>query len=156
MQVEVLDAIDKELPSALATYEQEVREMLCSGWSPDRVSRFLKKSSSIDIPIDNITDYLETIPQEDIVDFSALQRRYKNLNIQVDAMGELARVLSLVSDRLATAINVEDKNQIRIGYVDTATQLYWKMLIEFAELQQSLGELPSVKHNPPVPVTNLP
>jgi len=156
MQVEILDAIDKELPSELSIYEQEIRDMLCSGWTPARVVSFIKKASSIDISIDAVVNYLETIPKKDIVDFSALQRRYKNLDIQVDAMGELARVLKLVSDRLASAVNVEDRTKTRIGYVDTATQLYWKMLVEFAELQQSLGELPSVKHSPPVPVTNLP
>jgi len=154
MQVEVLDA---PTHTTLAPYEQEIREMLCSGWTPARVTRFLKQVRTVDIAIDDVADYLTQIPKEDIVDFSALQRRYQNLDIQVDAMGELARLLRLVSDRLASAVNVEDMTGTRISYIDTATQLYWRMLVEFAELQQSLGDLPSIKHgNSPVPHTNLP
>jgi len=154
MQVEVLDA---PAHTTLAPYEQEIREMLCSGWTPARVVRFIKQARTVDIAIDDVSDYLIQIPKEDIVDFSALQRRYKNLDLQVDAMGELARVLRLVSDRLASAVHVEDMTKTRLAYVDTATQLYWRMLVEFAELQQSLGDLPSIKHgSPPVPHANIP
>ena len=96
------------------------------------------------------------IPKENIIDFTALQKRYKKLDIQVDAIGELSRLLRLVSDRLGAALSIEDKTQTRLSYVDTATQLYWKMLLEFAELQQSLGDLPSVKHGPPVPQLAIP
>lgn len=154
MEVEILDAIDTDeeaLPSGLALHELDIREMLCSGWSPTRVHRFLKAVRSVDVPVRDISDYLGSIPKDEILDFTTLQQRYKQIDIQVDAMGEMARLLRLTSDRLGAALMVEESSGTRLAYVDTVTASYWKMLGEFIGIQQSVGELPSTKSgNPPV------
>jgi len=152
MEIEVLDAIDtKALPSVLAQHELEIREMLCSGWTPIRVHRFLKAVRSVEVPLQDISDYLGSIPKAELLDFTALQKRYNQINIQVDAMGELARLLRLTSDRLGAALMIEEASGTRLAYVDTVTASYWKMLSEYVEIQQSIGELPSTKgSNPPV------
>jgi len=147
MKVEILDAENNALvplavPESIAPYEQEVRELLCSCWSPPRIFSFMRETKNVIIPVADIYTYLDSIPADDILEMSILQAKYNNLSIKVDALGEMERLLRLSSDRMGAVINIEKSRLERIPYLDTAIAAYWKMLREFVAIQQSIGALP--------------
>jgi hypothetical protein len=127
---------------ALAPYATEVHDMLCSGWSPQRVCAHLISRRHAQVPIQDIILFKDTIPQSEFLPVSELAKRFKELDIEVDAVGEMGRLLRLAADRLGVAMSLETSTGQRIPYVDVASRNYWTMLREYVETRQGLGELP--------------
>ena len=124
-------------------HQQELHDLLCSGWSAARVCSHMKTVKKVDIPLGEIIAFQNSIPQEEMLPVSDLSKRFLQLDLQIDAVGEMARLLRLSGDRLGVALTLEQASNQRIPYVDIATRNYWQMLREYVETRQTLGELPA-------------
>jgi len=79
---------------------QLVFEMLCSNFSPTRISKLLKKNHNLDIPAKDITDYYASIDPNQILPPGKMRDVLNNLDVQIDVMGELATQIRWLKDRL--------------------------------------------------------
>lgn len=132
------------IPASIEAYEIQIRNMLCSRWSPERVVSQMQTSYGVSVPVQDVVEFLESIPEEYMLPVAkeTLQERFKRLDLEIDATGEMARVLRMASERLGVALKLEDTVGERQPYVDTAMGNYWKMLREYVATRQTLGELP--------------
>ena len=150
MQAEILDQDNTLLlaPGAFSEYQYAIRAMLCSGWSAARVAEHLQETKGVQVPVAQIEAYLSTIPEKEKLENSVLQERYKALDVKIDALGEMARLLRLSSDRLGASLSIEVMTKERIGYTDVAIANYWRMLGEYIEVKQGMGLLPTATKVP--------
>jgi len=136
-------------------YEQEIRAMISSGWTVENICRHLNRTRNAEIALEDVQSIKDAMPASLILPTAALQEKFGGLDVIADPLGEMARLLRIQSDRLAVALNLEHVKGSRVPYVDSAVKSYWKLLLEFVELQQSLGieNSPSAKEtSPPVPL----
>lgn len=143
--------------------KQDVFNMLCSGWSPARISKHLLKTGA-GLSVKEINAFLNQIPITWILPVSHLRKALQDLDVKVDAVGQMERLLRTTEDRLSTALLLEDIAPSQDGggtggkgagagrgitiEATRMTQMYWQMLREFVQLQQSIGDMPSE----PVPI----
>lgn len=127
--------------------KQEVFDMLCSGWSPARVSRHLFKTKGIKLTPSAVRTFLTEIPPALVLPPSLIKTKLLQLDITIDAVGELGRLLRVQEERLSAALLVEEFGGGEKGSITLeATRLlkeYWKSLTEYVTLLQSVGELPA-------------
>ena len=123
-------------------YKAELYSMLCSGISPRRASRLLYQRYGVNIPATAVQDFLQEIPLTNILPLSHLRQRLLALDVEVDTVGEMKRTLHLASERLDSALLLEEVTGKPSTITDRVLKEYWKMLLEFLEIQQGLGELP--------------
>ena len=126
----------------LEPYQLEVHDMLCSGWSPARVYRHLEIVRRVKVPLQDLNDFLISIPPSEILPKTQLQKEFDGADIEVDAIGEMARLLRLQAERLGVGLLLEQREGERLPYVDVASQVYWKMLKDYIDAKQAAGELP--------------
>lgn len=132
------------IPASVQPYETPIHNMLCSGWSPERIAYHLQTAFEASVPVEDIRDYRGTIPESELLPVppASLQERFHRLDLEIDATGEMARVLRMAAERLGVAVSLEDTMGDRLPYVDTAMANYWRMLREYVTTRQTLGELP--------------
>jgi len=127
--------------------KQEVFDMLCSGWSPARVSRHLFKTKGVKLTPAAVRTFLDEIPPAFVLPLSLIKTKLLQLDIVVDAVGELNRLLMIQEGRVSAALLVEEVSPGGEKSITLeATRLlkeYWKSLMEFVALLQSIGELPA-------------
>jgi hypothetical protein len=142
----------KSFPLAAATdipvlasseHLQDIFEMLLCGWSPSRISKHLLKLYGETIAPAAIMQYLNDIPPALLLPSSYLRRRINQIDMQIDATGEMAKLLKLASDRLDEATSCEDITGIHTPTVDRLMLQYWDMLCKYVLMMQSLGDMPS-------------
>jgi len=139
--------------------KQEVFDKLCSGWTAAKISRDLLRSRGIALRPYAIKQFFDNIPASYILPPTHIRQKLMQLDIQVDAVGEMQRLLRITEERLATALLVEDlapdsnstasidgsKSKSPKGITVEGTRMttiYWQMLKDFVEIQQELGDLP--------------
>lgn len=132
---------------------EEVFNSLCSGVSPHRISAMLYQSRGIVIPPVDIRAYYDAIPEEYLLPASYLKKRLLQLDIKIDAIGEMQRLLAMADQRLGAALLAEELQATRDPQVDKMINDLWRKLVEFVEIQQSLGTLP--KEAIPVDVRHM-
>jgi len=137
-----------QIGELLAPYRLEVHDMLCSGWSPARVYRHLEVVRHVKVPLHEIINYLATIPEAELLPKTVLQQQFQGADIEVDALGEMARLLRLQSERLGTALFLEQRTGERIPYVEIASKIYWQMLQDYVAMKQVVGEIPTTPSLP--------
>ena len=130
------------------TLKQEVFDMLCSNWSPARVSRHLFRTKGVKLTPSAIRTFLDEIPPAFVLPPSFIKTKLLQLDVIVDSVGELGRMLKVQEERVSAALLLEDitpggakGNSITIE----ATRLiekYEKSLHAYTTLMQSIGELP--------------
>lgn len=121
----------------------EIFTQLTSGWSPHRISRMLAQKGIQVTPLD-INEYMHEIPPAYFLPTSYIRKRLLKLDIQIDALGELARLLRIQEERVGVVLLVEEQNPQQLTtQTSRMVKDYFKMLIQFAELQQKVGELPT-------------
>ena len=146
-------------------YRHEIFSWLVSGVSPARLSRILESQYGIVIHERVLTTYRDALPEDCFIPAGYLQRKLKQIDAQVDPVGEMARLLLLARMRLDTTLELEqsymrDSDRMALGpLVERQMETYWNMLGQFTKLRQSLGEMPSkpaqleakveVEHNVP-------
>jgi hypothetical protein len=131
-----------QIGELLAPYRLEVHDMLCSGWSPARVYRHLEVVRHVKVPLQEIIQFLATIPETELLPKTVLQQHFQDADIEVDALGEMARLLRLQSERLGTALLLETAVGERVPYVELASKVYWTMLQEYVAMKQAVGDFP--------------
>lgn len=134
-------------------YGLEIRAMLSSGWESERVCRHLNMTRNAELTVEDVEAIRKDMPEEMFLTPAQLQERVGDFI--ADPLGEMARILKVQSDRLVVALAIEDVKGSRVPYVDAAVKNYWRLLKEYTEILQSLGELPvaSAKQEaPPVPL----
>jgi hypothetical protein len=124
-------------------YQQEIYECLTSGWTPARVSHYIERTYGTQITTADIKAYRETIPKALIIPPSYIRAKLLELDIQVDAIGDMARVLKIMEDRVGTALLQESISGSPLETTNHMIAAYWRMLEEYIVFRQRLGELPS-------------
>jgi len=123
---------------------QDIFDMICSGWSPARISRHLYKTQELTIPTRDIKEFLEEIPTVYFLPTPRLRERLLKLDVRIDALGDLARLIRIGEERLSAALLTEEQNpQAMTSKVSQLMREQYKMLLQFAKLQQEVGELPT-------------
>jgi hypothetical protein len=130
--------------------------MLSSGWSASRVHQHIKLVYRVMVPLVDIKAYRELIPSEAMLPPVPLKEQFQDIDIEIDAVGEMGRLLRLSAERLQDALLVEELTEERVPYLDTAVKVYWKMLREYVETKQTLGVLPIAEKAVEVSVTAPP
>jgi hypothetical protein len=124
-------------------YEQEIYECLTSGWTPARVSHYIERTYGTQITKEAIREYRNSIPKNLIIPPSYIRSKLLELDIQVDAIGDMARVLKIMEDRVGTALLSESIAGAPMETTNHIISAYWRMLEEYIVFRQRLGELPS-------------
>ena len=122
----------------------EVYSLICSNVSPARCCTLIMQRHGVSIPFLDILRYKSSITDDEILSVSGLAMRTKNIDLEVDAMGEMARALRVASDRLDTAMLAEELSKDALTVqVESSLLTYWTMLGQYVKLRQSMGEIPS-------------
>lgn len=122
-------------------YRQEIFNKLVSGWTPARVASILSAYYGMDITEKSITEYREKIPDEVAIRVPYLHKLLHLIDIEVDPMGEMQRVLKLAANMLDDALELreEAKEESPAGkrkltdQITKAAKVYWKFLGEYVE-----------------------
>ena len=132
--------------ASIQPYRQEIFNKLVSGWTPGRVASILSVYYGMDITEKSVTEYREKIPDEVAIRVPYLHKLLHLIDIEIDPMGEMQRVLKLAAMRLDAMLEREEeaKNQTenpptpaqlrKFGdAIDKAAKTYWKLLGEYVE-----------------------
>lgn len=136
-----------ELLSKDLELKQDIFNMLCSNWSPSRISKHLFRAKGIKLTPTAINTFLKEIPPAFVLPPSFIKKKLLLLDITIDSIDELGRLLKIQEERVAAALLLEDLSPGGSGKGITieATRLikeYEKSLLAYTELMQSLGEIP--------------
>ena len=123
-------------------HKQEIFDLLLSGWSPAKISKSLYKQYGEVVPPHDIKGFLDELPPALLLPPSYLRTKLKQIDLTIDAVGELGRVLRLQSERLDTALVLEDVAGRPFPLTDRLSRIYWRMLLDYVDKLQSLGDLP--------------
>lgn len=85
-------------------HKQEAFNKLLSGWSPSSVSLSLRKKYGEYISIEDLAAYRKQIPDDLPLKVSELAERLKRIDVEVDALLVMQRVLVLYQQRLDEAL----------------------------------------------------
>jgi hypothetical protein len=121
----------------------ETIDMLRSGWSPGRITRHLHQVHGIEVPLRDIIELRDTLPPAALLPPGHLQKRYLMVDLAVDALGELGRLIKLQEERLNTALKEESESKQHFDYTDEVAKQYEKQLVRYLQLQMDLGLLPT-------------
>jgi len=132
--------------ASIHPYRQEIFNKLVSGWTPARVASILSAYYGAEITEKSVTEYREKIPDEVAIRVPYLHKLLHLIDIEIDPMGEMQRVLKLAAIRLDYALEREEEaknrtedrptpGQIRkLGdRIDKAAKTYWKFLGDYVE-----------------------
>ena len=84
-------------------FKQEIFNMFLSGWSPGRVYNNIKRLGET-IPIRDLAAYQKQIPEEWKLEPSELAKAMKRIDVEVDALLIMRRVILLLEQRLDEAL----------------------------------------------------
>jgi len=135
----------RELPAtSIATIENSehkhvIFNCLANNWSAARVHIYLMQTAHVDIPISTIQAFKDELNEDDFLPITHLQRRFRDLDIEVDAIGELARLLRLKAERLDAALFLESVTHPLHTIVDQQLHEYWDLLKQYLAIQKGLG-----------------
>jgi len=142
--------VNSEVPeTSVATIKQadkaaDVFTLLCSGWSPFKISRYLHKTEGLIIPPADIKEFMTEIPPAFFLPPSYIRKKLLKLDVRIDAMGDLARLIRIGEERLSAALLAEEQNPEALNAkVSRMVKQQFEMLVKFAELQTKVGDLPT-------------
>ena len=141
-----------------ASHLQFVFEMLCSNFSPTRISKLLKKNHNLDIPAPAILDYYASINPDQILPPGKLRDVLNNLDVQIDVMGELATQLRWSKERLENTQEqyTATSNPTILPEIIPLQTHYVKLLNQYHENQIALGDVViSQDQVPQDPITQI-
>ena len=132
-------------------YRQEIFNKLLSGWSPARISESLKKKHNAVVRPEDIQEYFTHIPAELSLESSLLAEKFKKIDVQVDAVLDMHRILMLLRERLNVALDLENatgkhlERQKKSGRGDTLVEhrakMYFAHLVEYLKAMELIGEI---------------
>jgi len=92
-------------------FRQEVFNKLVTGWSPSRISAIMESYYHVVITEPDILEYAKLIPPEVKIRVPYLHRLLHLLDIEVDPMGEMQRLMKFMAIRLDEALQAEEDIQ---------------------------------------------
>jgi len=120
-------------------HKQAIFNCLANNWSAGRIHAYLLQTVQVDIPTAAIQQYRDSLDKDAFLPISFLQSKFKELDIEVDAIGELARLLKLKAERLDLALFLESVTFPLHSIVDQQLREYWDLLKEYLAIQKGLG-----------------
>jgi len=120
-------------------HRQTIFNCLANNWSAARVHAYLMQTANVDISVRDIQAFRDSLKEEDFLPVTYLQRKFKDLDIEIDAIGELARLLKLKAERLDDALFFEKISHPLNTIVDLQVREYWDLLRQYLAIQKSLG-----------------
>ena len=133
-------APDTEIPTIRdSEHRQTIFNCLANNWSAARIHAYLMQTAHVDISTRDIQAFREQLDESDFLPVSYLQSKFGELDIEVDAIGELARLLKLSQERLDTALFFESVTTPLHTIVDQQKREYWGLLKEYIAIQKGLG-----------------
>lgn len=138
-------------------YKQDIFDRLCSGWSPARVSAWLRDTFGVQIAAASITRFFEEIPDVYILPPTVVRQRLLGLDVKIDSLTALGQTLRLMEERLEayeTTFDVATKDaNLRKLDANYRKELktYFDMLVDYTKLLQGLGLYTSIAQRPEAP-----
>ena len=134
-------APDTDIPTIKnSEHRQTIFNCLANNWSAARVHAYLMQTAQVDILTRDIQAFREQLDDNVFLPISYLQSKFKELDIEVDAIGELARLLKLSQERLDMALFLESVTVTPLNtIVDQQKREYWNLLKEYLAIQKGLG-----------------
>ena len=133
-------APDTKIPAIRdSEHRQTIFNCLANNWSAARVRAYLIQTAQVDIPTSAIEEYRVSIDEDAFLPVSYLQSKFKELDIEIDAIGELARLLKLKAERLDFALFFESVTVPLHTIVDQQLREYWDLLRQYLAIQKGLG-----------------
>lgn len=133
-------APDTDIPSVKnSEHRQTIFNCLANNWSAARVHAYLMQTAQVDISTAAIQQYRDSLGEDVFLPVSYLQSKFKELDIVVDAIGELARLLKLKAERLDQALFFESISHPLHTIVDLQIREYWDLLRQYLVIQKGLG-----------------
>lgn len=120
----------------------EVVDMIRSGWTPNRIVKHLYHTLGVDVPVEHVTELRDAIPKALLLPPSELASLLNDVDLQIDVLGDLGRLIALNRDRLARQIQAEKTNEACFESVDDIMEGTAKLLAQYSKLQMDLGLLP--------------
>ena len=120
-------------------HRQTIFNCLANNWSASRVHAYLIQTAQVDVPTSAIEEYRASIDKDAFLPVTYLQSKFKELDIEIDAIGELARLLKLSQERLDMALFLESISHPLYIIVDQQKREYWNLLREYLAIQKGLG-----------------
>lgn len=120
-------------------HKQTVFNCLANNWNAERVHAYLMQTVQVDIPTSAIQKYRDSLSEDDFLPVTYLHSKFMELDIEVDAVGELARLLKLKAERLDMALFLESVTHPLHPVVDQQMREYWDLLKQFLSVQKELG-----------------
>jgi len=120
-------------------HKQTVFNCLVNNWSAERTHVYLMQTADVNIPVAAIKEFRAQLNESDFLPITYLQSKFKELDIEVDAIGELARLLKLKAERLDTALFIESVTHPLAAIVDQQLNEYWNLLKQYLAVQKGLG-----------------
>lgn len=126
-------------------HEDEIITMLRSLWTPARIVRYLRfRYGDEGVTPADIKKVKDGMAQAAFLTPSKLAARG---DVQVDTLMAMSRLLLEQEEQVSAAVIAAEQGGADPGARRIASILikqYWNMLTEFAEIMQSVGELPKV------------
>ena len=120
-------------------HRQTIFNCLANNWSAARVHAYLMQTAQVDISTRDVQAFRDQLDDDVFLPISYLQSKFKELDIEVDAVGELARLLKLKAERLDTALFLESVTYPLHTIVDLQIREYWDLLRQYLAIQKGLG-----------------
>lgn len=120
-------------------HRQTIFNCLANNWSAGRVHAYLMQTANVDISVRDIQAFRDSLKEEDFLPITYLQSKFKELDIEIDAIGELARLLKLKAERLDEALFFETISHPLHTIVDLQVREYWDLLRQYLAIQKGLG-----------------
>lgn len=120
-------------------HRQTIFNCLANNWSAARVHAYLMQTAKVDISTQDIQAFRDTLKEDDFLPVTYLQSKFRELDIEIDAVGELARLLKLKAERLDEALFFESISHPLHTIVDLHIREYWNLLKEYLAVQKGLG-----------------
>lgn len=120
-------------------HRRTIFNCLANNWSAARVHAYLMQTAKVDVPTAAIQQYRDSLKEDDFLPVTYLQSKFKELDIEVDAVGELARLLKLKAERLDKALFFESISHPLHTIVDLHIHEYWELLKQYLAIQKGLG-----------------
>jgi len=128
-------------PFAGPDLNYQVYRMLVTGWHPEAIAAHLETTYNQIVPTEVIIDFKNKIDPQLFIPPTYLRERYKNLDLQIDPLAEINRVLFLMQERLGASVLLEEIDGIPSPGTTDLVESYFNMLHNTALLQNKLGTL---------------
>jgi hypothetical protein len=124
-------------------HKHEIFSKLLSGWSPARIAASLLSKYGAEASPSDIRAFAAEIPPETWLKPSALAQRLKYVDIEIDPIQEMHKLIAFQRERLDDVLLLEKaQGQQQNTLVNDRAKALWKMLCDYVKLMGELGMLP--------------